>query len=111
MCVRAEGLLQHTPCGGPGVIADLKSMTGQNCAADADGPAACIGCVLAQFALRKLRGEHDAFNVCVAGTVSAGFLGATCERRGTDRGTAGMGWDEMRWERDEVGSRGKGRVC
>jgi hypothetical protein len=32
-----------------------------------------------QFALRKLRGEHDAFNVCVAGTLSAGFLGATCE--------------------------------
>jgi hypothetical protein len=38
----------------------------------------CDLCVM-QFALRKLRGEHDAFNVCVAGTLSAGFLGATCE--------------------------------
>jgi len=40
---------------------------------------AVLCCVLLQYALRKLRGEHDAVNVCVAGTVSAGFLGATCE--------------------------------
>jgi hypothetical protein len=43
-----------------------------------------------QFALRKLRGEHDAINVCLAGTVSAGFLGATCEQQGTGVG-AGAG--------------------
>lgn len=38
-----------------------------------------LTCAVLQFALEKVRGEHDAVNVCIAGTVSAGFLGATCE--------------------------------
>jgi hypothetical protein len=42
-------------------------------------PCCAVPCCAVQFALEKLRGEHDAVNVCIAGTVSAGFLGATCE--------------------------------
>lgn len=38
-----------------------------------------LACVLLQAGLRRLRGQDDALNVCVAGSVSAGFLGATCE--------------------------------
>lgn len=35
-----------------------------------------------QAGMKALRGTEDAVNVCVAGTISAALLGATCKQHG-----------------------------